>query len=248
VTGKVKLDTHDLGTSVFDLSIYSSDEYWRHALGANGDLPAGHVPDATDQALLTFKSKRMVRTGNGKLEVIGDLTLTRVERSVTATPTEAYAGPVNGDLFIHNYTREVTFTFPSLSVTRLSGPLTPATLQNKQALEVSGSAVVGREDFPELLSAIRGTNWPPVVQNKDCHMPSTVGEDYSGALCTGTLIAATRNDNCYMPASVGEDYSGPLCTPATGNQTTIVADLKLLQTVPEPSVGMLSGTAKPDNQ
>jgi len=79
-------------------------------------------------------------------------------------------------------------------------------------------------------------------------MPSTVGEDYSGALCTGTLIAATRNDNCYMPASVGEDYSGPLCTPATGNQTTIVADLKLLQTVPEPSVGMLSGTAKLDNQ
>jgi hypothetical protein len=44
-----------------------------------------------------------------------------------------------------------------------------------------------------------------------------------------------------MPASVGEDYSGPQCTPATGNQTTMVLDLKFLHKVPEPSVGMLSG-------
>ena len=107
-----------------------------------------------------------------------------------------------------------------------------------------GAARVDREEFPELLSAIKNTNWPPVVQNKYCYMPSTVGEDYSGAVCTGTLIAATRDDNCHMPASVGEDYSGPQCTPATGNQTTIVLDLKFLHTAPEPSVGMLSGSGE----
>ena len=36
-------------------------------------------PDATDQTLLTFRSTRILRTGNGKLEVVGDLTLSRVE-------------------------------------------------------------------------------------------------------------------------------------------------------------------------
>src|SRR6202041_3805138 len=69
------------------------------------------------------------------------------------------------------------------------------------------------------------TNWPAVVQKKDSHTPSTVGEDYSGSPCTGTLIAATLDHNCAVPASAGEDSSGPPCTPATGNQTTIILDL-----------------------
>jgi polyisoprenoid-binding protein YceI len=240
VTGKVKLDTNDPNNSAFTLSIYPADEDWGAALSSAGDLPTGYVPDATDQTLLTFNSTRIVRRGNGELEVIGDLRLTRVERTVTAAPTEAYAGPVYGDPVIHNETREITFLFPSLSAPRLSGPLTPATLQNKGAREIVGSAHVGHEDFPGLLGAIKDTNWPSVVQNKECHSPSTVGEDYSGAQCTGTLIAAASDDNCHMPASVGEDYSGPLCTPATGNQTTIVLDLKLLRTMPESSAGMHS--------
>jgi len=213
VTGKVKLDTNDLDASFFDLSIYPADKDWGHALSPEGIMPTGYVPDATDQTLLTFKSTRILRTGNGKLEVIGDLTLTRGERTVIAAPTEAYAGPVYGDPVIHNETREITFLFPSVSAAHLSGPLTPAMLQKKGVLEIVGSARVDREDFPELLSAIKETDWPTVAQNKDCH----------------------------MPASVGEDHSGPQCTPTTGSQTTIVLDLKFLHIVPEPSVGMLSG-------
>ena len=81
VTGKVKLDANDLDASFFDLSIYPADEDWGHALSPEGTLPTGYVPDATDQTLLTFKSTRIPRTGNGQLEVIGDLTLTRVERT-----------------------------------------------------------------------------------------------------------------------------------------------------------------------
>jgi polyisoprenoid-binding protein YceI len=240
VTGKVKLDTNDPNNSAFDLSIYPADEDWGTELSSAGDLPTGYVPDASDETLLTFNSTRIVRTGNGELEVIGDLTLTRVERTVTATPTEAYAGPIYGDPVIHNETREITFLFPSLSAAPLSGPLTPATLENKGAQTIVGSARVGHEDFPDLSGAIKDTNWPSIVQNQDCRVPSTVGEDYTGAQCTGTLIAATRADDCHMPASVGEDYSGPLCTPAAGNQTTIVLHLKLRHTMPEPSVGVLS--------
>jgi polyisoprenoid-binding protein YceI len=77
-------------------------------------LTLGYVPDATDQTLLTFKSKRILRTGNGKFEVIGDLTLTCVERTVTAAPTEAYVGPVYGDPVIHSGTREIRFLLTAL--------------------------------------------------------------------------------------------------------------------------------------
>ena len=239
VTGKVKLDTNDLDASFFNLSIYPAGEDWGHALSLEGGLPPGYVPDSTDQTLLTFNSSRILRTVDGKLEVIGDLTLTRVERTVTATPTEAYAGPVYGNPVIHNETHEIKFLFPSVSAEHLSGPLTPAMQQKTGVLEIMGLARIDRDEFPEIFRAIKETNWPPVVQNKECHMPSTVGEDYSGAVCTGTLIAATRDDNCQVPGSGGEDFSGFQCTPASGNETTIVLDLKFLHKVPEPSVGML---------
>jgi polyisoprenoid-binding protein YceI len=248
VTGKVQLDTNDLDSSIVDLSIYPADENWGHALNAEGLLPTGYVPDPTDHTLLTFNSKRILRTNDGQLEVIGNLTLTRVERSVTLTPGEAYAGPVYGDPVIHTETCEITFLFPSLSRGVLSGRLTLATLKAQSALEVSGSTRVGHENFPELLSAIADTNWPSVVQNEHCVMPSTVGgDDYSGAQCTGTLIAATNHDNCRMPALVGDDYSGPLCSPPAGAQMTIVLDLKLLQTGSEPFAETLSALGNVDN-
>jgi polyisoprenoid-binding protein YceI len=109
VTGNVKLDTNDLDNSVFNLSIYPADEQWGHALSPGGTLPSGYGPDTTDHTLLTFQSKRILRMANGKLQVIGDLTLTRVERSLTFTPSEDYAGPVYGDPVIRSETREVSF-------------------------------------------------------------------------------------------------------------------------------------------
>lgn len=112
VTGKIRLDANDLDASVLDLSIYPADEKWGHALSPEGSLPTGDVPDSTDQTLLTFKSTRILRIGNGQLAVIGDLTLTRVERTVIATPTEAYAGPVYGDPVIHNETSRNHVSIP----------------------------------------------------------------------------------------------------------------------------------------
>ncbi len=117
-------------------------------------------------------------------------------------------------------------------------------VRTKEVLEIVGSARIDGEEFHGPLSAIKETNWPPVVQNKECHIPSTVGEDYSRALCGGTLIAATRDDDRHMPASVGEDFSDPQCTPVTGNPTTMVLDLKFLHKALEPSVGMLSGNGE----
>ena len=249
VTGKVKIDANDLDASFFDLSVYPADENWGQALSPEGALPTGYVPDATEQTLLTFKSTRILRTGNGRLEVIGDLTLTCVERTVTATPTEAYAGPVYGDPVIHNVTRKITFLFPSVSAAGLSESLIPAVQQTRGVLEVVGAARVDREEFPELLSAVQDTNWPSVVQNEHCQAAySGGGEGYSGPVCTGTLIAATQADNCQATYSGGgEGYSGLQCAPATGDQTTIVLDLKFLHKVPEPSVEAHSGKESSGN-
>jgi polyisoprenoid-binding protein YceI len=236
VTGRVELDANDLDGSILDLTIYPADEDWGHALSPEDALSIGRVPTA-DQSLLAFKSKHILKTENDELEVIGDLTLSRVERAVTAIPTEGYAGQVYGDPVIHTDIREVAFLFPGVSAASLSVPLTPASLQHRM-LEIVGSARIGSEDFPGLSAAIKDTNWPSVIQNKVCIFPSTNGEDYSGAVCTGTVIAATRNDTCH-PGTVGEDYSGPLCTSTTVNQTTIVLDLKFLHTATEPSAQIL---------
>lgn len=73
VAGKVKLDTNDLDASVFNLSIFPADEDWRHGLSPEGTLPTGYVLEATDQTLLTFKSTRILSTGDGQLQVMGIL-------------------------------------------------------------------------------------------------------------------------------------------------------------------------------
>lgn len=228
ITGKVKLDANDLRNSVFELSIYPANEQWAHALNPDGAMPADYHPDGTDHTLLTFRSKRILSRGNGQLEVIGELTLTRVERSVVLAANEAYAGPVYGDPVTHTEIREIRFLFPSVSAALSSGPLTSVALRQNRSLDLSGSARVGHEDFPELLNAIQDTNWPAVVQNERCQMPSTIGEDYHGATCTGTVVATTRHD-CRMPATVGDDYSGAVCAPPSGNETTIVLDLKMFR-------------------
>jgi len=243
VTGKVKLDTNDLDASFFDLSIYPSDQDWWRALSPKGALPTGHLPGAAEHTLLTFKSTRILSTGNGKLEVIGDLTLTRVQRAIATTPSEAHAGPVQGDPVTHKETREITFLFPSVSAAYSSEPLSPTKMQKKGVLEIVGSARVEREEFPELPGAIKETSRPPIVQNEDCHTPSTLGKDSNRASCSATPMAPTQDNNCQAPAFAGEDYSHPQCTLAMGNQTTIVLELKFLHTVPEQPVGMLSGNS-----
>lgn len=73
-------------------------------------------------------------------------------------------------------------------------------------------------------------------------MPSTVGEDYHGAKCTGTVIAETHNDNCQLPTSErGEATRAPYAHRAPDNQTTIAVDLELLRTGSEPATEIFFG-------
>jgi hypothetical protein len=177
----------------------------------------------TLQTKIAFKSTRTV-VENNEVDVIGDLTLTILERSATYNPTEDYAGPVYGERVAHNIARQVVFVFPKESLGQ----------QNPKA-EISATALIGHESFPELLPAISAENWLPVVEDEHCQMPPNVSEDYAGLSCTATVIE-TRNAPS-VRAKVSEEYRGSKTATPAGNELKIVLNLLLTR---EGSVGTAS--------
>ncbi len=206
VSGNLVFDSSDPADPVVDLNI-------------KPDTRVG--PDHSE---ISFKSKRSAITIDGKLAVVGDLSVTRVERGATLDPNEAYRGAEYSDPAIHIDTQEVTLVFPGASL--------PAA--QKGAIQLSALTNIGREGFPQLLAALAPGNWPSmVVEDENCTMPSTAGEDYSGAICTGTPVPIATNS--LVPATNGgsEDYRGfEAAVAPNGNQATIALNLILTQVAP----------------
>jgi len=184
---------------------------------------------------ISFRSKRSEITKDGKLAIIGDLSLTRVERSVTpyVGGGEGYYGTESGQPVAHTDVREITLELPSASLPGAQN----GTIHLLPATHIS------RERLPELLSAMAAGNWPNlVVEDEHCTMPATVGEDYSGPVCTGTPVAtATNSVTTYLGGGEGYYGSEPIVLP-DGNQATIAFDLRLAQTESAPSAA--SGPAE----
>src|ERR1035438_2581812 len=191
VNGKIRLVASNPAASLADFTLALADT-------------------GTFQTKIAFKSTRTV-VGRDEVDIIGDLTLTQVERNASYNPGEDYAGPGYGEN-LHNVTRQVVFVFPKESLAQ----------QNAKA-EISATALIGRESFPELFPAISVVNWPPVVEDEHCQMPPNVGEDYAGLLCTGTAIET--HNAASMLTSAGENYSGSETAPPAGNQLKIVLNL-----------------------
>jgi polyisoprenoid-binding protein YceI len=189
---------------------------------------------AEDYRHLSFTSTGSARTTDGRLVVTGNLSVTRVERSVTIEPNEAYAGPVYGEPTAHTDTHEITLVF--------SDPRQPV-LPSGQ-MELSASTTLSRESFPQLLDAMTPGAWPTMlVNNETCRVPSTIGEDYSGPVCTGTVIATVTNEERITGTAGGEDYRGfePSVAPKS-NQAIIAMNLKL--TPLSPTATAASGNAE----
>ena len=176
-------------------------------------------PREADYASMSFSSKRSAIRADGKLTVTGDLSVTRVERSVTMEPNEAYAGPQYGEPVAHTTTHQITLIFSD-----------PRQVPSQTgAMHFSGWSTVSREDFPVLLDAIALDDWPSqLINDEKCENPSTIGEDYHGPECTGTVIASVGNAEVPTGGSGGEGYSGfePTVSPDR-NKATIALDLKL---------------------
>jgi polyisoprenoid-binding protein YceI len=168
---------------------------------------------------ISFNSKRSMLTPDGKVAVIGDLALTRAERRVTLDANEGYYGAVYGEPVIQTETREVTFLLPAQR---------PAVANETVQLPVS--ATITREYFPQLLRALAPGSWPTsVVEDQNCSLPSTLpGEDYAGAVCTGTTVSTRTSELASGTPATGEGYYG--FEPATlpdGGQINIAMDLQL---------------------
>lgn len=223
VNGRVELNNDDLAKSSFDFRIYPAASM-APPIDEDGKFLTDWLSNLSNHTLVCFHSKGAVRTADGRLQTTGSLVLTRVDRNVEATaPSEAYAGPVYGPPMIHRVSHEATFVFD----------LPAADRQKDGGIVASGSTRMFREDYPQLVKAAVSTYWPPVVQDKNCQMPAGAGEDYHGALCTGTLLMAPALPEA-PHASTAEDYPGPAnFNSMVGNRLTILVHLRLTAKAPQ---------------
>jgi len=77
-----------------------------------------------------------------------------------------------------------------------------------------------------LLTAVIGTYWPPVVQDRDCKVPAA-SEAYSGAQCTGTFLMTPGLPEAPRAANA-EDSPGPAnFNSVVGSHLTIQVHMRL---------------------
>jgi polyisoprenoid-binding protein YceI len=185
-------------------------------------------------AKISFTSRRSAVTRDGKLEVTGDLSFTRVERSVTMEPNEAYAGPVYGEPVAHTENREVTFVISDRGL--------PKTQSG--TMQLPASATLSHEDFPSFVDSLAGGAWPKMLVNDEqCGTALTISEDYSGVACTGNVIARVPSREVATGTGGGEGYYGFQSTVIPDRrQATIALDLTL-QRAPVSAPVADSGTA-----
>jgi polyisoprenoid-binding protein YceI len=213
VVGRVTLDDGDPSKSSIDFRIYPATSM-APAIAEDGKFMSHWLENMSAHTLLCFHSKRVVRTPDGRLQATGELAVTRVDRNVEATPSEAYAGPVYGPPMVHRVSREATFVFDL------------GDGQKDGGTQASGSTRVFREDFPQLVRTVVNTYWPPVVQDENCQTPA-VSEAYRGTQCTGTVLESPGLPEAPHAANA-EDLPGPPNFNAiVGNDLTILVHMRL---------------------
>ncbi len=214
VNGKFTLDESDPAKSNVEFRMYPATSM-APPINEDGQFLSHWVADLANHTLVCFHSKQVTRRPDGRLQVTGALTLTRVDRNVDAGPSEAYAGPVYGPPMLHRVSREATFLFDIPKDGSKDGEIT-----------ATGSTSMFREDFPQLVKTVVNTYWPPVVQDETCQT-SYPGEAYSGARCTGTFVKTPGLPEAPHAAS-GEDVgTRENFNAVVGNHLNILVHLRL---------------------
>jgi polyisoprenoid-binding protein YceI len=235
VTGRVSLENDEPAKSSFDFTMYPATSM-APPIGEDGKVLSRWLSNLANHTLVCFHSKGFVRTADGRLQTTGNLVLTRVDRNVEYNTSEAYAGPVYGPPMVHRLSREATFVFDAPA----AGASGQKTDPKEGEILTSGSTKVIGEDFPQLIKAVLGTYWPPVVQDANCQTPSAVGEDFNGPHCTGTFL-----DTPGLPeeprASVGEDYPGTSDFSSIAGNHLIISVHLHLRAAAETQAGAQSG-------
>jgi polyisoprenoid-binding protein YceI len=218
IYGVFKIDDDDSTKSSVEFRFYPAMSM-APSIDEDGKFLKQWLQNPANQTLVCFHSKRVVRTPDGRLQATGELAVTRVDRNVDATPSEAYAGPVYGPPMIHRVSHEATFAF-DLRDANGNG-------QKDGSLQASASTSMFREDFPQLVKTVVNTYWPTVVQDERCQVPDA-NEAYSGSQCMGTYLS-TAGLPAEPHAAGGEDVGVPQNFNAiVGNRLTILVHLNLM--------------------
>ena len=223
VKGSVRLDAGSLSDSSFDFTIYPADE-GPASINEDGSVNAAEFSNVARSTAINFRSKEAKLTRDGKLEVTGYLTLSRLERPFLIAYSEAYGGAVYGEPEVRSATGEVTFVFDK-------APAAAAKGGTRRKLKLAASADIKTEDFPGFFEAVTNANWPAVIEEKACQEPARNGEEYHGTGCTDTPVVISSRP----PASVtvSEDYPGPdLATPRIRDDVKIALTLELKRSAP----------------
>lgn len=227
VSGEINIDNDNLNASSVNVRIYAANE--SAASDSDSQALAGIQP------VFSFRSQRVTDGGDGMLRVDGLLTVTQAEHDAVVSTGEDYSGPVYGPARLVHASHAATFTFSRLALkssSDSSGPSGEAKLLKTQhvflepAVLFTASTSINGESFPELLVSARDTTWPLAVNDVECSIPSTVGEDYSGPQCSGSVVAPFSSP--VLQVQIGEDYSGIQVEMPRGKQITI--DLALVLT------------------
>jgi polyisoprenoid-binding protein YceI len=217
IRGVFIIDAADPAKSIIDFRFYPATSM-APAINEDGKFLSHWLENMSNHTLVCFHSKKIVQTPDGRLQATGELVVTRVDRNVDATPSEAYSGPVYGPPMIHRVSHEATFVFDF--------PATSGNGLKESSIQASGSTSMFREDFPQLVRTVVSTYWPTVVQEENCQYPDPT-EAYSGAQCTGTYLS-TAGLPAEPHAANGEDVGVQQNFNAmVGNRLTILVQLRL---------------------
>ena len=223
LNGKVKVDDNDPTKSSVDLRIYPATSM-APSIDEDGKFLSHWLENLSNHTLVCFHSKKVLRMPDGRLQATGELAVTRVDRNVEMTPSEAYAGPVYGPPVIHRVSREATFIFDF--------PAAAGNAQKEKVIKGSGSTSLFREDFPQLVRTVVSTYWPPVVQDESCQVPAA-SEAYTGSQCTGAYLATPTLPEA-PHATNAEDLPGqPNFNAILGQRLTILVHMRLIDQASE---------------
>jgi polyisoprenoid-binding protein YceI len=95
VNGVVKLDAAAPTNSAFDFRMYPAGSM-APPIDEEGKVRIEWFANHANSTLMCFHSKGASPAADGRLQTTGNLVLTRVDRNVELTPSEASAGPVYG--------------------------------------------------------------------------------------------------------------------------------------------------------
>ena len=213
--GIMKLDGADGTNSEVHIDFYPATAM-TPTVDHDGKVNREWFEDRANNMMICFHSKGTKQTADGRVQTTGTLGMIRVDRNVELTASEAYAGPVYGPPIENHVSRTMTLVF-DVPAARSGAKGDP--------VQTRGAISMAQEDFPQLFRGVFATQWPAVIQDKNCRTTGA-GEAYGGDLCSGTFLLPSFPGG--PGVSAAEDYPGAQnFNSITGKQLTIAFHLRL---------------------